>query len=136
MVAREEDEGGDEVMNARTSRLLLQETKDTPQAPSSALAPPQRPNAPHNASSLPTIQWPRRGGQVVWGAGHTAVSTERVRRGRCSLRATMGGNEADVTDGLHVGGPGGAERRCLRSAWDGVTGAHLHTLGASVTLGY
>lgn len=48
----------------------------------------------------------------------------------------MGGNEADVTDGLHVGGLGGAEGRWLGPAWGGVTGAHPHTLSASVTLGY
>lgn len=38
-------------------------------------------------------------------AGRTTVSTGWVCHGRCSLRATMGGNEGDVTDGLHVGGP-------------------------------
>lgn len=97
---------------------------------------PQQPSTSHNASSLQMIQWLRSGDEGVWAVGRTAVSTERVRRGRCSLRATMAGNEGDVTDGLHVGGLGGAEGRSLWPAWGGVTRAHPHTLGASVTLGY
>ncbi|MPC85038.1 hypothetical protein E2C01_079796 [Portunus trituberculatus] len=32
---------------------------------------------------------------------------------RCSLRATMGDNEGDVTDGLDVGGPGVTEVRVV-----------------------